>query len=120
MSLTVQLQNYVKQNNTNIDKYFKTIEELQQLKLEYMSAGIKREDYVKLQTDNDSLFREVSLLRIGMNTFKELYNTANYQIKQMKFIEMRNLDELDTYKRAIRELNRKIILYNINLQMERS
>mgnify|MGYP002625813063 CR=1 FL=1 len=102
--LTVQLQNYVKQNNTNIDKYFKTIEELQQLKLEYMSAGIKREDYVKLQTDNDSLFREVSLLRIGMNTFKELYNTANYQIKQMKFIEMRNLDELDTYKRAIREL----------------
>ena len=102
--LTVQLQNYVKQNNTNIDKYFKTIEELQQLKLEYMSAGIKREDYVKMQTDNDSLFREVSLLRIGMNTFKELYNTANYQIKQMKFIEMRNLDELDTYKRAIREL----------------
>ena len=102
--LTVQLQNYVKQNNTNIDKYFKTIEELQQLKLEYMSAGIKREDYVKLQTDNDSLFREVSLLRIGMNTFKELYNTANYQIKQMKFMEMRNLDELDTYKRAIREL----------------
>ena len=102
--LTVQLQNYVKQNNANIDKYFNTIEELQQLKLEYMSAGVKRADYVKLQTDNDSLFREVNLLRIGMNTFKELYNTSNYQIKQMKFIQMRNLDELDTYKRAIREL----------------
>ena len=102
--LTIQLQNYVKQNNTNIDKYFNTIEELQQLKIEYMSAGIKREDYVKLQNDNDSLFRKVNLLRIGMNTFKELYNTTNYQIKQMKFIEMRNLDELDTYKKAIREL----------------
>ena len=102
--LTIQLQNYIKQNNSNIDKYFNTIEELQQLKLEYMSAGVKRADYVKLQNDNDSLSREVNLLRIGMNTFKELYNTSNYQIKQMKFIQMRNLDELDTYKRAIREL----------------
>ena len=102
--LTMQLQNYVKQNNTNIDKYFNTIEELQQLKLEYMSVGVKRKDYLELQDKNDSLFREVNLLRIGMNTFKELYNTTNYQIKQMKFIEMRNLDELDTYKRAIREL----------------
>ena len=102
--LTVQLQNYVKQNNANIDKYFNTIEELQQLKMEYMSTGVKRADYVKLQNDNDSLFREVNLLRIGMNTFKELYNTSNYQIKQMNFIQMRNLDELDTYKRAIREL----------------
>ena len=102
--LTVQLQNYVKQNNSNIDKYFNTIEELQKLKLEFMSAGVKRADYVKLQNDNDSLVREVNLLRIGMNTFKELYNTSNYQIKQMNFVNMRNLDELDTYKRAIREL----------------
>ena len=102
--LTVQLQNYVKQNNANIDKYFNTIEELQKLKVDYMSAGVKRADYVKLQNDNDSLVREVNLLRIGMNTFKELYNTSNYQIKQMNFINMRNLDELDTYKRAIREL----------------
>ena len=102
--LTLQLQDYVKQNNTNIDKYFNTIEELQQLKLEYMSTGVKREDYVKMQTENDSLSREVNILRIGMNTFKELYNTSNFQVKQLHFNEMRNLDELDTYKKAIREL----------------
>ena len=102
--LTVQLQNYVRQNNNNIDKYFNTIEELQQLKLEYMSVGVKRADYEKLLQDNDSLNREVNLLRIGMNTFKELYNTTNYQVKQLKLIEMRNLDELDTYKKAIRQL----------------
>ena len=102
--LTVQLQNYVKQNNSNIDKYFNTIEELQQLKMDYMSIGVKRTDYEELKKVNDSLFREVNVLRVGMNTFKELYNTANYQIKQMKFIEMRNLDELDTFKRAVKEL----------------
>jgi len=84
--LTVQLQNYVKQNNANIDKYFNTIEELQKLKVDYMSARVKRADYVKMQNDNDSLVREVNLLRIGMNTFKELYNTSNYQIKQILLI----------------------------------
>ena len=102
--LTIQLQDYVKQNNTNIDKYFNTIEELQQLKLEYISTGVKRADYMRLITENDSLHREVNILRIGMNTFKELYNTSNFQVKQLHFNEMRNLDELDTYKKAIREL----------------
>ena len=102
--LTIQLQDYVKQNNTNIDKYFTTIEELQQLKMEYMSTGIKRADYVKIQTENDSLTREVNILRIGMNTFKELYNACNFKVKQLHFTEARNLDELDTYKKAIREL----------------
>ena len=102
--LTMQLQDYVKQNNINIDKYFNTIEELQKLKLEYVSTGVKREDYVKMQTDNDSLIREVNILRIGMNTFKELYNTSNFQVKQLHLNELRNLDELDTYKKAIREL----------------
>ena len=102
--LTLQLQDYVKQNNINIDKYFKTIEELQQLKLEYVSTGVKREDYMRMQMENDSLSREVNILRIGMNTFKELYNTSNFQVKQLHINEMRNLDELDTYKKAIREL----------------
>ena len=102
--LTIQLQEYVKQNNTNIDKYFNAIEELQQLKIEYVTTGVKREDFVKMQTDNDSLVREVNILRIGMNTFKELYNTSNFQAKQLHYNELRNLDELDTYKKAIREL----------------
>ena len=102
--LTIQLQDYVKQNNSNIDKYFNAIEELQQIKLEYISTGVRREDYVKMQIDNDSLTREVNILRIGMNTFKELYNTSNFQAKQLHYNEMRNLDELDTYKKAIREL----------------
>ena len=102
--LTMQLQDYVKQNNANIDKYFNTIEELQQLKMEYMSNGVRRSDYMRLLTDNDSLNREVNILRIGMNTFKELYNTTNFQVKQLHMNEMRNLDELDTYKKAIREL----------------
>ena len=102
--LTMQLQDYVKQNNSNIDKYFNTIEELQQLKMEYMTNGVRRSDYIRLLTDNDSLNREVNILRIGMNTFKELYNTTNFQVKQLHMNEMRNLDELDTYKKAIREL----------------
>ena len=102
--LTIQLQDYVKQNNTNIDKYFNAIEELQQLKIEFVSTGVKRADLVKLQTENDSLVREVNILRIGMNTFKELYNTSNFQAKQLHYNELRNLDELDTYKKAIREL----------------
>ena len=102
--LSMQLQDYIKQNNTNIDKYFNAIEELQQLKIEFVSTGVKREDYVKMQTDNDSLVREVNILRIGMNTFKELYNTSNFQAKQLYYNELKNLDELDTYKKAIREL----------------
>ena len=102
--LTNQVNDYAARNKSNIDKYFKTMEELQQMKLEYQTTGVRREDYVKIQTENDSLAREVTILRIGMNTFKELYNSCNFQVKQFQLNETRNLDELDTYKKALKEL----------------
>ena len=44
--LTMQLQDYVKQNNSNIDKYFNTIEELQQLKTEQINLESANYDMV--------------------------------------------------------------------------
>ena len=39
-----------------------------------------------------------------MNTFKELYNASNLQLKHINLNEKKNLDELDMYKRALKEL----------------
>ena len=103
-NLTKELNNYKKQNMENIEKFLTAQKDLQDLREEYQGAGVKKSDFVNLQNENDALRREVVLLRIGMNTFKELYNSANMQLKYINLNEKKNLDELDLYKRAIKEL----------------
>ena len=102
--LTKNLEEYANKNTDFVNKYFSTLDELQQYKETYMSLGVKREDLQRIEFENDSLSREVTILRIGLNTFKELYNASNLQIKNITLNQEKNKDELDTYKRAIKEL----------------
>jgi hypothetical protein len=103
-SLNKEINNYKNSNIDNLNKYLDAQKELEDLKIEFQATGVKRSDYQQLQNDNDSLKREVALLRIGMNTFKELYNATNLQLKHININEQKNLDELDMYKRALKEL----------------
>ena len=103
-SLNKEINNYKKSNMDNLNKYLEAQKDLQDLKIEFQATGVKRSDYQQLQNDNDALRREVALLRIGMNTFKELYNATNLQLKHLNINEQKNLDELDMYKRALKEL----------------
>ena len=62
---------------------------------------------IGMDDDNYSTASDMAVIlkeAIKNETFKELYNTTNFQVKQLHMNEMRNLDELDTYKKAIREL----------------
>ena len=103
-SLSKEIVNYKNQNMENVDKYLEVQRELQDLREEFQGAGVKRSDFIEVQNENDSLRREVMLLRVGMNTFKELYNATNMQVKHLNINEKKNLDELDMYKRALKEL----------------
>ena len=103
-NLSKEIDNYKKQSMENVEKYLEAERELQNLREEFEDTGVKKADYLKLQHENESLKREVVLLRIGMNTFKELYNASNLQIKHINLNEKKNLDELDMYKRALKEL----------------
>ena len=103
-TLTKEINNYKNQSMENVDKYLQTQRELQDLREEFESAGVKKSDYLIIVHENESLKREVVLLRIGMNTFKELYNATNLQIKHINLNEKKKLDELDMYKKALKQL----------------
>ena len=92
------------EHKKTVDKYFKAMTENTQIKNEYVTNGVTKADLTRLEEDNDALFREATLLRIGLNTFKELYNSSNMQIKQLQLYKVKVNDELDTYKRALKEL----------------
>ena len=103
-TLAKEINNYKNQSMENVDKYLQTQRELQDLREEFESAGVKKSDYLIIVHENESLKREVVLLRIGMNTFKELYNATNLQIKHINLNEKKKLDELDMYKKALKQL----------------
>jgi chromosome segregation ATPase len=92
------------EHKKTVDKYFKAMTENTQIKSEYVTNGVTKADLISLEENNDALVREVTLLRIGLNTFKELYNSSNTQIKQLQLYKVKINDELDTYKRALKEL----------------
>ena len=98
--------NLEKKNKTmeNVDKYIEAQNELYQIKEKFETNGITRIELLEIKNENDSLKREVMILRVGMNTFKELYNATNMQLKHLDLNEKKNLDELDMYKRALKEL----------------
>ena len=98
------MEDYKRKNTENLDKFLEAQEKLESLRKEFNMAGVRRVDYEEVQHQNDSLRREVMLLRVGMNTFRELYSVTNLQLKHFKINEQRNSDELDLYKRAIKEL----------------
>ena len=103
-TLSKEITNYKNQNMANVDKYLEAQRELQDLREEFEAAGVKKSDYLKSQHENEALKREVVLLRIGMNTFKELYNASNLQIKHINLNEKKNLDEIEMYKKAMKDL----------------
>ena len=103
-NLLLEIDNYKKQSMENVDKYLQTQRELQNLREEFDDSGVKKSDFIKLQHENESLKRETLLLRVGMNTFKDLYNASNLQIKYINLNEKKNLDELEMYKKALKEL----------------
>ena len=103
-TLEKERDEYKNKNMENMNKYLEAQNELKSLREEFDDTGVKRADFQQLQSDNDSLRREVALLRVGMNTFKDLYNATNLQLKYLNLNEQKNLDELDMYKRALKEL----------------
>jgi Ca2+-binding EF-hand superfamily protein len=99
-----QLEGYVKKHSELMDKYFSVSEEMQKLKNIFESGGVKREDVSKLEMVNDNLSREVTVLRVGLNTFKDLYKSCSRQIQILNVKSQRNDDEVDTYKKAVKDL----------------
>ena len=101
--LNKEVQDYSSKNKSCIDKYFNVLQELNKYKEEY-AEGISKEKYNEIISINESLDREKTILRIGLNMFRDLYNACNLQIRYMNLNNERNTDELNTYKRAIKEL----------------
>ena len=103
-NLNKEINNYKKKTVDNVDKYLKAQNELDNLYQKYAINGVTRLELSETQNENDSLKREVMLLRVSMNTFKDLYNATNLQLKHLDINDKKNLDELDMYKRALKEL----------------
>ena len=102
-NLNKELINYKNRTMENVDKYLEAQNELKELK-ERFADGVTKIQLLEIENERDSYKREVTLLRIGMNTFKDLYNAANLELKHLDINEKKNLDELDMYKRALKEL----------------
>ena len=85
------------------EKYHLANDELTKIKSTY-DMSMKKEDARKLEEENDKATREINLLRVGLNTFKELYKSSNRQIQVLNIKVNKNLDEVDTYKKAIKDL----------------
>ena len=99
-----EINNYKNKTIENVNKYIKAQNELDNLNQKYAINGVTRLELSETQNENDSLKREVMLLRVSMNTFKDLYNATNMQLRHLDINDKRNLDELDMYKRALKEL----------------
>lgn len=98
-----QLEEYATKHIQMSEKYFKIMEESAKMKGIY-DLSITREELKEIEALNDTLSREVTILRIGLNTFKDLYKSSCKQIKNLNLNNAKNLDELDTYKKAMKEL----------------
>jgi len=105
------LNNYLQQTIDEYDnrylklseKYHLANDELSKIMSTY-DMSMKKEDAKKLEEENDKASREINVLRVGLNTFKELYKSSNRQIQILNIKVNRNIDELDTYKKAIKDL----------------
>jgi len=98
-----QLEEYATKHIQISEKYFAVMEESAKLKAIY-DVSITREDLRRIENENDQLSREVTLLRVGLNTFKDLYKSSCRQIKCINLLQAKKLDELETYKKAMKEL----------------
>ncbi|MCQ2815713.1 MAG: EF-hand domain-containing protein [archaeon] len=99
-----ELTKYRTNNDKLFKKYFDNANQLQEYKEKYVDKGITRSEVSRIEEQNEDLIREVTILRIGLNTFKELYNAANHQNKYMHVNNCINSEELVTYKKAVKEL----------------
>lgn len=101
--ISKQLEEYATKHIQISEKYFTVMEESAKMKAVY-DVSITREEFRKIESDNDHLSREVTLLRVGLNTFKDLYKSSCKQIKSINLLNAKNLDEFETYKKAMKEL----------------
>ena len=102
-NLNKEIINYKNRTMENVDKFIEAQTELNDLKEKY-ADGVTKIQLLEIENERDVYKREATLLRIGMNTFKDLYNAANLELKHLDINEKKNLDELDMYKRALKEL----------------
>jgi Ca2+-binding EF-hand superfamily protein len=98
-----QLEDYATKHISISEKYFNIIEESSKMKSIY-DLSITKEELNRIEMENDQMQREVTLLRIGLNTFKDLYRSSCKQNKSLNLNNAKNLDELETYKKAMKEL----------------
>jgi len=101
--LTAQIEEYYNKHMKVADMYFTKSEEISNLKNIY-ATGITKEEHRKVENENDVLSREVTVLRAGLNTFKDLYKSAGRQIMAFNMKFARESDELNTYKNIIKDL----------------
>ena len=99
----VFLEDYSLKNSELNKKCSDLSEELSKLKIEF-SLNISREDYKQIETKNEILERETNILRIGLNTFKDLYSSASKQIENITILSEKKKDELETYELALKEI----------------
>jgi Ca2+-binding EF-hand superfamily protein len=100
---TEQLEKYSSKHLEVTEKYFQASEELSKIKGIY-DPSVTKDDFRRLNDENDNLSREITVLRVGLVTFKDLYNSSNKQNQQLMLKVTRNDDELDTFKKAIKDL----------------
>ena len=79
-NLSKEIDNYKKQSMENVEKYLEAERELQNLREEFEDTGVKKADYLKLQHENESLKREVILLRTGMNILRNYITQVIYKL----------------------------------------
>lgn len=101
--MNFKLEEHMKDHLKVADKYFNTSEEMMKLKTIY-ETSVTKEQFRLIESENDVLAREVNVLRVGLNTFKDLYNSSNRQNISINLRNARDKDELETYKKAIKEL----------------
>lgn len=101
--LSSQLEDLFKKNLDLNKKFSEAKDELVKLKVEY-EHGITKEEYQHLEQKNESLERDLSIHRIGMNTFKDLYKSTSKQLESIHLLNEKHKDELETYRLAIKDL----------------
>lgn len=101
--LSKQVEDLFKQNVDLNSKLSDSNSELTKLKID-SKLGMTMEEYKKIELKCQNLERDLAIQKVGMNTFKELYKTANKQLQNKIVLNEKHKDEMETYKLAIKDL----------------
>ena len=85
------------------DSYLLAKEELSKLSIKF-SSHYTKEEVKKIEDENEVMKREVTFLRVGLNSFRDLNKISTKQAHALKLKITKSDDELTTYKKAVKEL----------------